>query len=127
MYLFFSGFLAIIALVVPGISGSFILLLLGTYSYVLNAVKDLNMELLLIFISGAIIGLLSSVRVVKILYEKQRTLLLSIFFGLILFCIPLIWQEQTIELFDKGNLQSIFIGGFMGAVIILSFEKLNQN
>ena len=85
------------------------------------------MELLLIFISGAIIGLLSSVRVVKILYEKQRTLLLSIFFGLILFCIPLIWQEQTIELFDKGNLQSIFIGGFMGAVIILSFEKLNQN
>ena len=44
-----------------------------------------------------------------------------------LFCIPLIWQEQTIELFDKGNLQSIFIGGFMGAVIILSFEKLNQN
>ena len=127
LYLFFSGFLEIIALVVPGISGSFILLLLGTYSYVLNAVKDLNMELLLIFISGAIIGLLSSVRVVKILYEKQRTLLLSIFFGLILFCIPLIWQEQTIELFDKGNLQSIFIGGFMGAVIILSFEKLNQN
>jgi len=39
----------------------------------------------------------------------------------------LIWQEQTIELFDKGNIQSIFIGGFMGAVIILSFEKLNQN
>ena len=125
-YLFFSGFFAVTALVVPGISGSFILLLLGTYSFVLGAVRDLDMEIILIFLSGAVIGLLSIVRIIKLLYEKQKALLLSIFFGLIIFCIPLIWQNQPLDIIYVSNLQPFLIGSFLGIVLVLFFNYLGK-
>ena len=126
-YLFFSGFFAVTALVVPGISGSFILLLLGTYSFVLGAVRDLDMEIILIFLSGAVMGLLSIVRVIKLLYEKQQALLLSVFFGLIVFCIPLIWQNQSMDIIYASNPQPFFIGSLLGVVLVLFFKYLGKS
>ena len=126
LYLLFSGFLAVTALVVPGISGSFILLLLGTYSLILQAVRDFELGLLLIFITGAIIGLLSSARAIKYLYEKKKDLLLSIFFGLIIFCIPLIWQEQSMTNILEGNSQPLLVGLILGILTVLSFTYLDR-
>ena len=126
LYLLFSGFLAVTALVVPGISGSFILLLLGTYSLILQAVRDFELGLLLIFITGAIMGLLSSARAIKYLYEKKKDLLLSIFFGLIIFCIPLIWQEQSITNILEGNSQPLLVGLILGILTVLSFTYLDR-
>lgn len=62
---FFSGMLAICAMILPGISGSFILLLLGMYQPVLEAVKQAEVSLLLAFLTGCAIGLLSFVHVLK--------------------------------------------------------------
>jgi putative membrane protein len=62
---FFSGMLAICAMILPGISGSFILLLLGMYQPVLEAVKQAEFGLLLAFLSGCAVGLLSFVHVLK--------------------------------------------------------------
>jgi putative membrane protein len=118
--------LAVTALVVPGISGSFILLLLGTYSLILQAVRDFELGLLLIFITGAIMGLLSSARAIKYLYEKKKDLLLSIFFGLIIFCIPLIWQEQSMTNILEGNSQPLLVGLILGILTVLSFTYLDR-
>ena len=57
-YIFLSGLIAISALVIPGISGSFILLLMGTYQSILLAVKNIDLLILCVFLLGAIIGLL---------------------------------------------------------------------
>ncbi|MED5431371.1 MAG: DUF368 domain-containing protein, partial [Pseudomonadota bacterium] len=62
---FFSGMLAICAMILPGISGSFILLLLGMYQPVLEAVKQGEIPLLLAFMAGCALGLLSFVHVLK--------------------------------------------------------------
>ena len=127
LYLFFSGFIAITALIIPGISGSFILLLLGTYTTMLMAVRDLNFYLIFIFLSGAIIGLLSTVRFIKFLYEKERHLLLSIFFGLVIFCVPLIWVNETSNSTTDFKFLSVAIGGSLGALLILLVNKIKEN
>ena len=62
---FFSGMLAICAMILPGISGSFILLLLGMYQPVLEAVKQADLLLLFAFLAGCAVGLLSFVHVLK--------------------------------------------------------------
>ncbi|URQ66093.1 DUF368 domain-containing protein [SAR86 cluster bacterium] len=127
LYLFFSGFIAVTALIIPGISGSFILLLLGTYTTMLMAVRDLNFYLIFIFLLGSIIGLFVTVRFIKFLYEKERHLLLSIFFGLVIFCIPLIWINETSNSTTDFKFLSVAIGGALGFLLIFLFKKITRN
>ena len=61
-YIFISGAIAICAMVLPGISGSFILLLMGSYTIILRALNELNLTVLLVFSFGCLIGLLSFAR-----------------------------------------------------------------
>ena len=58
-FIFISGSIAICAMILPGISGSFILVLLGMYEFILGAVSDLNIPVLLVFIAGALIGIIA--------------------------------------------------------------------
>lgn len=78
-FLMISGALAICAMILPGISGAFILLLLGKYSYIIGAVSDLNIPILLIFAVGAAVGIISfshllSYRSLPTGEEKKRKL-----------------------------------------------------
>ena len=126
-YVFLSGFVAITALVVPGISGSFILLLLGSYQSILTAVRDLDFSILTAFIFGAALGLLTIVRVIKLFYEKKKDLLMAIFFGLIVFCIPLIWTNQSGGEMQNFYLTQFFLGSFLGGALIFLLQKLRRN
>tara|TARA_B100000579_G_scaffold69963_1_gene52980 strand:- start:6079 stop:6492 length:414 start_codon:yes stop_codon:yes gene_type:complete len=125
-YIFFSGFIAITALVVPGISGSFILLLLGSYSAILVALRDLDFAVISLFIVGAFLGLMSIVRVIKALYERKRELLLAIFFGLIVFCVPLIWlgEESVINLNESWRL---IFGIFLGIALVQMISRFARD
>ena len=123
-YLFFSGFIAITALVVPGISGSFILLLLGSYSSILIALRDFDVAILSIFLFGAFLGLFSVVRVIKLLYAKNEKLLMAVFFGLIIFCIPLIWTNKTSSTILDLSITSVLSGIFLGLSLIVLVQKL---
>lgn len=126
LYLFFSGFIAISALVVPGISGSFILLLMGSYQSILLAVRDLDFIIISIFLSGAVLGLFSIVRAIKMLYEKQKDFLLAVFFGLIIFCVPLLWMQGYSHDADL-NFTSLSIGSLMGISIVFIFNKFRNS
>ena len=125
-YLFFSGFVAITALVVPGISGSFILLLLGSYTAMLQAVRDLDLVTMSTFLLGAVIGLFSIVRLIKLLYERQKDLLLAIFFGLIIFCIPLIWISKSVVSTPVTTIP-VLTGISLGVLLVLLIQKLRRN
>ena len=82
--LFLAGAIAICAMILPGISGSFILLLLGLYSVVLGAVKDLNLLVLAVFASGCLVGILSFARLLSWLLSRWRDLSLAFLSGLML-------------------------------------------
>ena len=95
-YVFLSGALAICAMILPGISGSFILLLLGMYKPVLDAIHDKNVVLLLILISGAIVGLLSFSRILKWLFDHYANLTLAVLTGFILGSLNKIWPWKEV-------------------------------
>lgn len=95
---FLSGMLAICAMILPGISGSFILLLLGMYTYILTAVKDLEFSILGLFAMGCIIGLLSFSRVLNWMFSSHRTLTLALLGGFMLGSLNKVWPwKNTIE------------------------------
>jgi putative membrane protein len=127
IFIFLSGFIAICALVLPGISGSFILLLIGIYPVIINAVRDLDIFILIIFSLGCLAGLLSIVRLVKIIYEKNRNLMRGFFFGLILFSIPLLWKQASFTIVFPSIMDNYFevlVGVSLGISLILLLEKI---
>jgi len=89
--LFFAGAIAICAMILPGISGSFILVLLGLYSFVLTAVKGLDITVLLIFASGCLVGIVSFAGGLRWLLARWRDLTLAFLTGLMIGSLNKIW------------------------------------
>ncbi|MGI6347733.1 MAG: DUF368 domain-containing protein [Patescibacteria group bacterium] len=116
--IFISGAIAICAMILPGISGSFILIILGKYDFMLSLLHNpLNNILpILIFVLGCIIGLLSFSRVLNFLLKKYYQITLITLIGFMLGSLKKIWPSQYLE----G--QEIFPAlGFMITGIIIGF------
>ncbi len=96
--IFFAGCIAICAMILPGISGSFILLLLGMYTPVLSAVKGLQIDIMALFSMGCLIGLLSFSHVLSWLLKRYRDFALVFLTGLMLGTLPKLWPwKETIS------------------------------
>jgi len=95
-YVFLSGALAICAMILPGISGSFILLLLGMYKPVLDAINDKNIGLLATLMLGAVVGILSFSRLLKWLFDHYENLTLAVLTGFIIGSLNKIWPWKEI-------------------------------
>jgi len=95
-YLFLSGALAICAMILPGISGSYILLLLGVYKTVLDAIHDKDVKILGMVMAGAIIGLLSFSRILKWLFDHYQNLTLAMLTGFIIGSLNKIWPWKFV-------------------------------
>ena len=97
-FIFVSGMIAICAMILPGISGSFILLLMGSYQTVLEAVKDKNLLTIGVFIFGAVIGLLSFSRVLKWMFSKYHDFTIAILTGFLIGSLNKLWPwKETIS------------------------------
>ena len=95
---FLSGMIAICAMILPGISGSFILLLLGMYAPMLIAVKELQWTTLCIFASGCAAGLLSFSHLLSWMFNHYKTMTLALLGGFMLGSLNKVWPwKQTIE------------------------------
>jgi putative membrane protein len=90
-YLFMSGAIAICAMILPGISGAFILVLLGTYGVVLTAIKNVEIQTILIFGLGCIVGLLSFSKLLKFLFENFKHVVLALLTGFLIGSLFKIW------------------------------------
>lgn len=94
---FGSGMLAIVAMILPGISGSFILLIIGKYTQVLDAVKDMNITVLLAVMLGAVVGLAAFSRVLSWLFSKYHDISIAALSGFMLGSVRKIWPwKETI-------------------------------
>lgn len=90
-FLFFAGAIAICAMILPGISGSFILIILGAYKALSNAVHDWDFKKIAIFAVGAVVGLLSFSRLLKWLFKNYHNTTLALLTGFILGSLNKMW------------------------------------
>ncbi len=95
-FLFFSGALAICAMILPGISGAFILVLLGSYKVILEAVHERDLKIVVTVGFGAIFGLLSFAKVLKWLFNSYKNITLAVLTGFILGSLPKIWPWKKV-------------------------------
>ncbi len=94
--IFLAGSIAISAMILPGISGSFILLLMGMYRHVLAAANDLNIPFLLIFMAGCVIGLLLFSHVLSWTFKNYENLTLAVLSGFMIGSIKKVWPWQNV-------------------------------
>jgi len=120
-YLFLSGALAVCAMILPGISGAFILVLLGSYKTILDAVHERNLITVAVVALGAIFGLLSFARLLKWMFKNYRNVTLALLTGFILGSLNKIWPWKKVletKVFDEKIIpikeQSILPNAFEG-------------
>ncbi|MBO4581353.1 MAG: DUF368 domain-containing protein, partial [Bacteroidales bacterium] len=90
-FIFICGMIAICAMILPGISGSFILVLLGQYFYIMQALSDMNWMVLLIFMGGAVIGILTFANVLSWLFKHFEMITLAALTGFMFGSLNKIW------------------------------------
>jgi len=144
-FVFLSGALAICAMILPGISGSFILLLLGMYKPVLDAIHYRDFGLIAVLMAGAVIGLLSFSKLLKWLFDHYENLTLAVLTGFIIGSLNKIWpwkevieseiingklkvlKEKSVSPFSyEGDAQlgMAVLFGVIGLVFILLLERM---
>ena len=95
-FIFLSGALAICAMILPGISGSFILLLLKKYAYVTGAIKDLELLVIGVFMAGCAVGLLSFARLLGYLFKKYHDATVSLMTGFMIGSLQVVWPWKKV-------------------------------
>ncbi|WP_461634163.1 polyprenyl-phosphate transporter [Labilibaculum euxinus] len=99
-FLFLSGALAICAMILPGISGAFILLLLGKYEYILNAISSFKLDVVAVVGAGAVIGLLSFSNLLSWLLKKYHNMTIGLLSGFMIGSLNKVWPwKNTISTF----------------------------
>ena len=97
-YLFLSGAIAICAMILPGISGAFILVLMGSYGFILNAVHSLDFKTITTVGLGAITGLLLFSKGLSWTFNKYKDLTLALLSGFLIGSLTKVWPwKKTIE------------------------------
>ena len=98
-FIFLCGFIAISAMLLPGISGSFILLILGKYAYIINALGEFNLAVILTFGFGALSGLVVFSRIIVWLLNHYHQATLLVIKGILIGSLWMIWpfQERIYE------------------------------
>jgi len=95
-FIFLSGAIAICAMVLPGISGSFILVLMGSYKTVIDAIDEKDFKILITMALGMIFGILSFARVLKWMFDNHKNITLALLTGFILGSLNKIWPWKRI-------------------------------
>ncbi len=95
-FIFISGMVAITAMILPGISGSFILLIMGKYEYILRALKDLNYAVIALFAAGCVVGLLSFSRAISWLLKSYHNMAIGLLSGFMVGSLYKIWPWKKV-------------------------------
>lgn len=143
-FVFLSGAIAICAMILPGISGSFLLVILGKYQYMLTAVVERNFLPIIIFGCGGILGLVFFARVLRWLLRRYHDVTVAALIGLMAGSLRKIWPwKETVETFTdrqgvlkplvqenvlpasvSGEVLLAIILGIAGCAIVLIIERL---
>lgn len=97
-FVFISGMIAICAMILPGISGSFILVLLGKYKYIIESLSELNFTVIITFAAGCVVGLLSFSHLLSWMLKKHHNFTMALLTGFMIGSLNKIWPwKNTLE------------------------------
>ena len=123
-FIFISGMIAICAMLLPGLSGSFILLLMGMYGIVLGGVKNLDIPIIAVFALGCITGILSYSKFLNWAFHNHKSLTLSILTGFLIGSLNRVWPWQEV-LSRRPNSKGEEVVEFTQSVLPNVFSTLN--
>lgn len=149
-FLFFCGALAICAMILPGISGAFILLLIGKYQFMIDSLVSLNIPVIAVFVAGCVVGLTAFSHFLNWLLKNYRSITLAMLAGFMLGSLNKVWpwkqvtawridhHGESVPSFDKsiwpweyseltGNTPEIWQAiafCFFGIFLVLGIEKI---
>lgn len=104
LFVFVCGAVAICAMILPGISGSFILVLLGKYFYIMDAVKSLRLLVLGVFAAGACVGITTFSRLLSFALSHVRNLTLAVLSGFMLGSLNKVWPwKETLSTYTDSH------------------------
>ena len=146
-YLLICGVVAMCSMILPGLSGSFVLILLGNYKLVMvDAVSDLNLKILLPVAIGAVLGLIAFSRILSWVFARFRDLTIALLTGFIAGSLVTIWPWKTPiretygekikvvgyegwNMPDFGDVQTWYALGLiiLGGIVIWLMEKVSNN
>lgn len=99
-FVFLSGSIAICAMILPGISGSFILVLLGMYKFILGAVSSFNLPVIAVFLGGASIGIILFSNLLSWLLKRYYDLTIALLAGFMIGSLNKVWPwKEVVETF----------------------------
>jgi putative membrane protein len=131
-FLFLSGALAITAMILPGISGAFILVLLGKYQYVLSAVNQRDVVTVAIVMAGAAVGIVTIAQLLGWLFKRYHDLTVASLTGLMLGSLRKVWpwkvdlawitdrHGQQIPTLQQNILPDIWLGGSLNGDVLVA-------
>lgn len=128
-YVFLGGVLAVSAMFLPGISGAYILLIMGLYEFMINVLNNIwnNISYFLIFILGALLGAFSISRIISFFFKKNRCRTLYVLLGLVIGALstPLrkIIETTSFQISNAFIMVSCLLLGILSVVIITSYRK----
>ncbi|MBW6482302.1 MAG: DUF368 domain-containing protein [Vicingaceae bacterium] len=147
-FVFISGAIAICAMILPGISGSFILLLLGSYELILSSIKDFKITTILTFIVGCVVGLLSFSKFLNWLFKKYHDITVAILTGFLIGSLNKIWPWKEVlstrenskgeivpfietnvlpnQFHEEPQIMGVIILALVGFGLIFGLEKLAE-
>ncbi len=145
LYLIICGAVATCSMILPGLSGSFVLVLMGNYQLIMiEAVNDLNLKILLPVVLGGVVGLLAFSHLLSWIFKKYRDITIAVLTGFILGSMPIIWPWKNDVITYFGSEAKVtgyeyylpefnmefaiaFVIILIGAGIIILTEKMAKN
>lgn len=147
-FIFLSGMIAICAMILPGISGSFILLLLGKYKFILESISAFDLKVLVVFALGCGAGLISFSHLLSWMFKRFHDLTIALLTGFMIGSLNKVWpwkitlqyrtnshgeevpfiQESVLPVNYPEESFAIWAGIFMvvGFLLIMALEKANR-
>lgn len=126
LFIFLCGAVSICTMILPGISGSFVLVILGKYDYIMAAISELNIPVLLVFGAGCIVGILAFAKLLHWLlkrWEKQTMLLLL---GFVVGSLVKVWPWAAAPAGTAPQVGSAVAWCMLGIALIAGIEFISR-
>ena len=137
LFLIISGAIAMCSMILPGLSGSFVLLLIGNYELIICAINDLNFSILIPFGIGALSGIILFAKFLQFIFKKFRNNTISLLTGFIFGSLIVLWPWKLDNINSNSfnyfipnlNLETFiaFALILLGALSVVIIEKYSKN
>lgn len=137
LFLIISGAIAMCSMILPGLSGSFVLLLIGNYELIICAINDLNFSILIPFGIGALSGIILFAKLLQFIFKKFRNNTISLLTGFIFGSLIVLWPWKLDDIDSNSfnyfipnlNLETFiaFALILLGALSVVIIEKYSKN